>query len=142
MDRYDQECKHQFPLGDWPTVAKMMRRAHAEGEKEAEQALAEAQDKLEAAKVSYAKETHDRIEAEAKLAAAQREHESDLTRAEQAMELFTGEKSRADALEARMQDIVDAAKRVEAEVLARMTTADHELRKALKALSAQSKEGA
>ena len=34
----------------------------------------------------------------AKLAEAQREHESDLTRAEQAMELFTGEKSRADAL--------------------------------------------
>ena len=73
MDRYDQECKHQFPLGDWPTVAKMMRRAHAEGEKEAEQALAEAQDKLEAAKVSYAKETHDRIEAESEAAAAQRE---------------------------------------------------------------------
>ena len=36
MDRYDQECKHQFPLGDWPTVAKMMRRAHADGAKEAD----------------------------------------------------------------------------------------------------------
>ena len=42
----------------------------------------------------------------------------------------------------RMQDIVDAAKRVDKSLGVNMTTADHELRKALKALSAQSKEGA